>query len=281
MRFVFAILLFLCIFASFKVEGKHLELSIPVLSDAPQQHLFFHELLRTALENDGHSVTFNEVTLAQFKAIQQLKSGGIAIFWMLDTKQRNDEFICLETGLTNGLIGKRVLLIRRSEQELFKQIKNIKDLQQLDYIAGLGLNWFDVQIWEANNLPYETLSGNWEILFEMFVNNYAFDYLPRGINEITDDADKHPKLMIEQNLVFIYDLDMKFYLSREHPEFQEIIHKALIKANKDGVITSLVNKYWSKNIEKLNYDKRIKIKLDVPVIVPFKPDINGINHKAS
>ncbi|MEW6996103.1 hypothetical protein AADZ86_00145 [Colwelliaceae bacterium BS250] len=269
MHLVFPILLILYIIASFKVAGEQLELSIAVLSDAPQQNLFFHELLTTALENDGHSVKLNEVAIAHFEAAQKLKSGAISIFWMLESKQRDDEFIGIEAGLTNGLIGKRVLLIRRSEQQLFKQIRNIEDLRQLDYIAGLGKDWFDVKIWEANNLPYETLRGNWQIMFEMFANNYAFDYLPRGINEITDDADNHAELMIEQNLVFIYDLDMKFYLSLERGEYQLIIQKALTKADKDGLINALVNKHWSKNIEKLNYDKRIQIKLEVPLREPF------------
>ncbi|MCG6202311.1 hypothetical protein [Psychromonas antarctica] len=197
-----------------------------------------------------------------------MDNGIISIYWSLETKQSNKKYIPIEVGLTEGLIGKRVLLIKKGEQPLYNGVKNLQDFKKLNLVAGMGKAWFDVNIWEKNNLKYKESSGNWKSIFKMIPYGRDYNYISRGLNEVTNDAKKYPELQIENKLIFIYDRDFCFYLSKKGinagAKYQKIIDRAIKHAQKSGLIHRLVNKYWSNTLTTLNYEKRIKIHLKMP-----------------
>lgn len=187
---------------------------------------------------------------------------------MIETRERNEKYIPIKVGLTNGLIGKRVLFIKKDNQDAFDNVKNLDDFRKLNLVAGMGESWYDVKVWKENNLNYKTQSGNWKVIFKMISKGVRYDYFPRGINEILVEAKNYPYLGIEKNLVFIYDRDYIFYLSKEGKnagiKYKDIIEKSLLKAKKSGLLEKLIQKYWKDDFEKLNYDERIKLHLKTP-----------------
>jgi len=245
--------------------SQTIKLYIPIIEESPQLHLFYHELLKTAIIEAGHIPELIIKESPQKRIKKQLENGDLSIFWMFESAPRNNKYIPIKVGLTNGLIGTRILFIKRGDQAKYDQVKTLEDFRNLNLIGGMGINWFDAQIWKKNNLQYKEKEGSWKSIFKMIPRNRDYNYFARGINEIVAESKQYPQLEIEKKLVFIYDCDFIFYLSKEgaHPGYiyHEILVDALQKAKESGLIEKLVKKYWGKDFQTLNYDKRIKIYL--------------------
>lgn len=261
-----ALLLFFLLISGTYAET--VDLKIPIVEDSPKQHLFFHELLNTALIEAGHTPNLIVEELPQSRIKHYLDLGGLSIYWMIESAERNDKYLAIDTDLTNGLIGKRILFIKKEEQSLYSKVKTLDDFRNLNLIGGMGKGWFDVNVWKENNLKYMEQSGSWRSIFERLPVARDLDYFSRGINEILTEAIHHPELAIEDRLVLIYDRDFRFYLSKEGRfsgrKYQQFISSALKQAKESGLIDRLVEKHWGYDFRVLGYDDRIKIHLKTP-----------------
>ncbi len=255
-------------FVSFHAAAQKIDLVLPIYAESPSLHLFFHDLMREALEASGHEVIIRELIVPQKRAVLMLQHGGLSALWLVESKQRNEEYHAVPVGLTNGLIGKRILLIRPDEQKLFDQINDLSTLRESGFVAAMGQGWFDAQVWQLNQLAYREKSGNWKQIYDMLRLGREFDYFPRGLNEILVEARLHPELAVERKLVLIYERDFRFYLSKFGPAagsaYARVITAALEEAGKRGLIDSLVSEYWGQDFSTLGYDSRTKIYLETP-----------------
>ena len=174
------------------VYSAEIRLNMPIVSDSPKQHHFYHELLTTAIKEIGHTPILTVRDIPQLRIKQYLDLGTISIYWMLETAERNQRYIPIKIGLTNGLIG----------NPLYDKIKTLADFRALGLVGGMGLSWFDAKVWQANNLKYKEFIGNWASIFKMLARGRNFDYFARGINEISLENSQYPALHIEKNLSF-------------------------------------------------------------------------------
>ncbi len=251
-------------------EGRAdaLALKFPIIDDSPELHRYFADLLTTALKASDQEVSLTLIRAPQLRIKRMLAQGELSIFWMLATAQRNRQFIPIPVGLTNGLIGKRLFLIRPDEQYRFDAIKNLADLRASGLVAGLGQGWFDARIWQYNMLPFKAHPGNWKLIFRMLAAGRDYDYFPRGLNEILHEASHHTDLGIEKRLVLVYDRDFFFYLSQSGPyagaRYRKVIEDAMQRAIAEGLIDRLVQKYWGEDLRRLDYENRIHIVLETP-----------------
>ena len=248
--------------------AEEVSLHVPITDDSPRQYVFFHELLSTALEESGHTLKLIPEQLPQLRIKNHMDHGKISIYWALENNEADKKYIPIKVGLTEGLIGKRVLLIKKGDRSLYDGVKNLNDFKKLDLVAGMGRGWFDAQIWKENHLKYKERSGNWKSIFKMIPYGRDYNYISRGINEIIAEAKQYPDLAIEEKLVFIYDRDFRFYLSKTGKnagaKYRDVIEHAMQKAKESGLIKRLVKKYWSNAFQTLNYKSRIKIHLSMP-----------------
>lgn len=228
-------------------------------------------MLEKALKENGYSPELKVVKVPQLRAKQYLETGRLSVLWMMETAERNERFVAANVGLTNDLIGKRILLIRKTDQHLFDKVSSLEDFRALQRVAGLGERWFDVRVWKVNNLLHHENSGNWKAVFMMLAQGRDYDYFPRGGNEIVEESTAYPELTILKRLVFIYDRDFLFYLSTtgEHAGVRnrEAIESSLAKARGSGLLERLVVQYWGESLEQLGYDQRVKVHLTTPEYV--------------
>lgn len=250
------------------VYAKEIRLHVPVLSESPRLHLFFHELLESAIRETGHSVELVARELPQMRAKAELEAGRLSLYWMLETEQRNQKHIPIHVGLTNNLIGKRILLIRKKDQALFDSVKSLQDFRALGLVGGMGTDWYDARVWKANDLKYKEHSGDWRAIFRMIPLGRSYDYFSRGLTEIREEAVRYTDLAIEQTLVLEYQRDFKFYLSRQGPNAGQqhvaLLNQAMKQARASGLIDRLVKKHWADDFEALRYHARKKIMLNSP-----------------
>lgn len=258
-------LYFLLISNAYSAE---INLLIPIVQDTPKQHLFFHELIETALKDAGHKPRLVTQELPQSRIKHYMAFGEVSLFWMVESAERNKKYIPISTGLTNKLIGKRILFIKEDDQPLYDEVNNLQDFRNLGLVGVMGKNWFDVDVWKENNLKYKEEDGSWKSIFERIPYARGLDYFSRGINEILTESLEYPDLAIEQRLVLIYDRDFLFYLSKKGTHagapYKEIIEQAIKQAKNSGLIDRLIEKHWGYDFRILGLDERVKIHLKTP-----------------
>ncbi len=244
------------------------ELWVPMVTDSPDQHLYFHDILQSAFKEAGHSLTIHVVRLPQLRMHHMMDTGGISLTWMIQSQERDAAYVPIAIGLTEGLIGKRILFIKAEHQALYSGVKTLDDFRALGRVGAMGESWFDVEIWKANNLPYKTRSGNWKSIFGMVERGHLYDYFSRGANEILVESKLYPNLHVEETLVLEYNRDIYFYLSKSGAH-AGMAHESLLKtvlgrAKKTGMIKRMVEKYWGADLKQLNMKNRTRLLLKTP-----------------
>lgn len=162
--------------------------------------------LRVAVVSDGRADYFVRLLEESLKLIEQpfniqyikniparrmwwmLGRGDINLFYGIQSKDKDSskELVAVRNALTNGLIGQRVLLIRRTCTEAFAQVRSVGDLKRTGLIAGLGAGWHDAKVFKASDLPVYEHTAPWRTIYAMVAaGNRHVDYLPRGVTEVS------------------------------------------------------------------------------------------------
>ena len=245
---------------------EKITLKAAVFDDGRQN--YYHELLREALQQIGYELELEEIPNVPQKRIEVMldQEDSMLFYWFLQTKDRDERWTSIELGLTNGLIGHRILFIPKGRQSVYDHVNTLDDFKSLNFVGAFGETWYDAKVWEYNDLHYHGMKGDWQRIYNMLaLGNRGIDYFSRGFNEILGEAPLHPDLDIEQRLMLIYDRDFHFYMSKAAGEaYKEIIENALLQAKETGLMDTLMRKHWAENFERLNFDGRVKIKLETP-----------------
>ncbi|MCW8332526.1 hypothetical protein J4N42_06735 [Vibrio sp. SCSIO 43135] len=259
------LVLFSCLLVSV-AWAKPASITLTLASQQDNGHMYYHELLKEALAANGIELIIETPAehIPQKRVVKMVQNNQLSLTWLIETKQRNRQFIPINVTLTNGLIGQRVLLIPDGAQELFDEIETLEQLKASGLVAGLGKEWFDVDVWRHNGLGAYLQDGEWRELYAKLSEDGEVNYFPRGFTEIYSEARIYSHLEIEKRLLLVYERDFKFYLSREAAMHKPMIQAALKKAKKTGLMDRLIKKYWYDSFIKLDPDNRTVIFLDLP-----------------
>lgn len=262
-KYIFALGIVYLIGVSGMLQAAKLEFIIPDVGI--ESHQYFHELLAKSLEAKGEEFAITTKEMPQKRAVRMLEQGGITLFWLIQSDQRDQDYLPVKVGLTNSLIGHRILFIPKGTQAQYDGVNSLEDFRKLGKVGGFGKNWFDVRVWVHNNLPVYEKDGDWNALYKMVASQKrGVDYFSRGFNEILAESEQHPDLEIENRLMLVYNRDFLFYLSKKHGQLSEVLQKALESAKQEGLMDQLIRKYWAQDFEKLKFDQRVKIPLETP-----------------
>jgi len=172
-----------------------------------------------------------------------------------------------------GLVGYRLLLIRRSEQAKFATVRDLDDLKLFTF--GQNFTWDDVDILRANGLTVET-GDDFDGLFQM-LNRSRFDAFPRGIGEIGREFAEHqqlyPALQIEKTLVLHYPLPIYFWFSRgaEGEKLAARLEEGLRSMLADGSYDGIFWKYNRTMVKRLDLSRRRVLELNNPLLPADTP----------
>ena len=157
-----------------------------------------------------------------------------------------------------SLVGYRVFLIRREDQERFDAVRSLDDLRKFTF--GLGLGWVDVGILRANGFRVVT-GSSYEGLFEMLANA-RFDVFSRGADEVLDELgtrrQRIPELALEPGIVLYYPLPMYFWFSRtdEGGRLAARAREGMMAMIDDGTYDRIFMKYHAQEISALKLRSR-------------------------
>ena len=216
---------------------------------------YYVELLKLALaKSDGHfvAVPSNDPSTATRVLIRLARHEGVDVFWGPTTSQLEQDFRAVRVPLDKGILGWRLLLINRDDAKRFASIDSLAQLQTLR--AGQAAEWSDTQVLRDNGLSVIT-APQYRNLLTMLVAR-RFDYFPRGIVEIVDEARQHPELAIEAHLALHYPVCTYFFVAQDNEPLAKQIESGLLRARADGSFDKLFERYNAAALHLAGLDQR-------------------------
>lgn len=228
---------------------------------------YFVDLLQQSLTAAGHEVKIEILPdIPQKRLVLMLEESVLSLAWLVQSPERDATLIPVEVGITQGLIGHRILLIPKGDQYKYQRVDSLDSFRQLGLTGAFGKGWFDVDVWRHNHLKYEEQDGDWQakVYAQVAARDRGVHYFSRGFFEILEEANAHPELDIEPRLMLVYPRDFRFYLSKDAKRYKGILEASLIASEKNGLMDQLIRKHWSEAFEVLKPNERVQIPLDVP-----------------
>lgn len=198
------------------------------------------------------------------RMVNMLMDNELEVVWYATTNDLEERLQPIRICIYRGLLGYRVLMIKKGTQHKFDGIKTREDLKRVS--LGQGRFWADTNVLTANNLNVVKVL-KYEGLFHM-LDGDRFDAFPRGAHEPWSEMKRYPKLAldVEQNLLISYTNPFYFFVNKSNTELAADIEKGLRLAIEDGSFNDyFLNDPTVKDVmAKANLKNRTLIKLDNP-----------------
>ncbi|MDU0354108.1 amino acid ABC transporter substrate-binding protein [Paraglaciecola aquimarina] len=232
-----------------------------------KQTRYFTELLHLALQKSEIPFTTKAIEIPAVidsRFALMLEGGMFDVIWLHTNKEREKNLIPIRIPLFKGLIGWRVLVIRRSSESIFKRISSVNKLKKL--IAGQGHDWPDTHILRANSFNIVTSVHPSNLYGMMQIKR--LDYFPRSILEVQNELilDRNKDLMIEPSLALRYPTAFYFFVTKDNSELAKVIEIGLEKAIKDGSFDKVFYRYFAEDIQRFTFNQRKVFKITTPEI---------------
>jgi hypothetical protein len=209
----------------------------------------------------------------QSKTNEELKNNGlINVIWEASDKTMEEEFKPIRICLYKGLLGYRILIINKKNQEKFDRIKTLDELKQLTF--GQGRFWADTRILEANQFKVVKVTKYPNIFF--MVDGERFDAFPRGVLEPFSELAKRPQLSnlaVEKNLMIAYKMPYYLFVEKNNHRLADDLELGLNRAIADGSFdkTFFNDPSIQDVIEKADMKNRKIFYIDNPVLSDATP----------
>lgn len=224
------------------------------------------EILRTALERTvpefgPYELGPASTVMSKARYLTELQNGQAPnIIWSSTSQDLENQFLPIRIPLRKGLLGYRIALIAKDQQEKLDRVKTVEDLKKLT--VGQGLFWGDSLIFEAVGM--QVTRAKYANLFAM-TSLKRFDLFPRGINEVFTEYELHrkefPDLQIEKNLLIYYPWPYYFFFNKNDSVRSKRVETGLRKMMQDGSFEAIFRKYHNSAIEQADLKNRRIIRL--------------------
>lgn len=241
----------------------------------PSRQLYEQQVLQAALNAAGVKTSI-DIDERNLSISEEASVFSKQLFDVFATVQGNPKLnaenkILIAKPIMQGLLGQRLLIIRKTDSARFDAIEQIDEMKKMR--SGIPIGWADVTLFKANQ--YNTVEiGNFETIFNYLVNN-DFDYLALGANEIEQvyqQADlEELDLTIAPTLMLHYNFPVVFYVNPNNPELAKHLNTGLERIIKNGTLKAMFDQHFGHLYSRLNLADRISFELKNPLI---KSEIN-------
>lgn len=246
-------------------------------------HYFQHDsryayrtaLLQLVLEktlDEGRCVLSPQfTTVTQDRGLALLQEGRIDVVSVPTTLQRERDLRPVRFDILRGLLGYRVLLIRKQHQADFAAVQTPEELRR--FRLGFGSQWADLPLLQYNGFNV-IAAPQYESLFGMLARG-RFDAFPRGLNEAWQELSERqtdfPDLMVEPTLALNYPWPVYFFVRKDNQALAERLQRGLLKAEADGSMHQLFMRHHGHLLQQANLTKRRLFQLVNPALPPGTP----------
>jgi hypothetical protein len=267
----------LFILASYMFFGQYINLAnagtiAHVKVDSAKEQLLL-DIFKMAVSKAAPGTVFipTESLMTATRAVEELKTGGINVFWAGVTPKLEETFRPIYIPVLKGLLGHRIFIIKNGKQSLFDNINNLSDLKALK--AGQGKTWGDTKVLKDADIPTAT-TLKYNNLFRMLEGD-RFDYFPRAVHEPWSEVVSRPELnlTVEKRILLIYPFAMYFFVEKDNKRLHDIINEGLELAIKDGSFDRLFfsNQLIKDAMQNSNLKERVVIRIPNSDMSPKTP----------
>lgn len=237
------------------------------------RQVYEREVLEAALTatNTSHGKWTLEEDLTDFPRAEDEASvfrKGADIFGTVAGNQKlaNEEKILIPQPLMKGILGYRILIVRKEDAKKFAAIKSAAELKKLR--MGIPSTWADAELFRHNGYPVVE-KGNFDELFTR-LENKEFDYVTFGANEVADvfsaRAKASGRFIIEPELVVYYPFPLVFYVNPKNAPLAARVTQGLQTIAVNGELDRIFNRYYGATLAQLQLSKRTRITLENPIL---------------
>lgn len=206
----------------------------------------------------------------QERCLLQLRDGEVDLAYVPPSAERLEHFDMLRFDIHAGMLGYRLLLIRREDAARFAQVRNLEDLRQ--FRGGFVSQWSDFSRFALNGLPVVGTSRPENLL--AMLGSHRFDYYHRAVHEawpeLDANASQYPNLMVEPNLALVYQLPVYFTFNHDDWALRERFEEGLRLIQADGSFQALLFRHFGKQVlrSRLNERRLLILENDLPEDLP-------------
>ncbi|MEH6346258.1 MAG: hypothetical protein V7785_14290, partial [Bermanella sp.] len=238
----FLIFLTLLTFCNISIGSPLTVRHIKPVSSEDTRNEYFVSLLKLSLDKTKNLGSYKLAPagnkMVQRRAIANLSQGiSIDILWTMTSEEREETLLPVRIPLLKGLLGHRIFIIKKEDENRFSKIESINELKSLS--AGQGKGWPDTDILKYNGFKVVE-SPTYISLFKMLESD-RFDYFPRGVNEPWSEVMQHQdkNLVVEKTLLIQYPAPIYFFFKKSNSALASRIEKGLWLAIEDGSFDKL------------------------------------------
>jgi hypothetical protein len=245
------------------VSAETLKINI---SEADPNGPYMAAMIKLAFDHLGRKIELEPVKedMTQTRLQENTLNNKLDIMWAGTSKALEEQLEPIRIPMFKGLLGHRLLIIRKDDQAKFDKVNNIEDLRKIP--LGQGTAWTDTKILEANGLKV-VKTMKYQNLFYM-VDGGRFDGFPRAVFEPFSEVDKHSELnlAVEKRLMLVYKSDFYLFVNKRNKQLALDLELGLNRAIADGSFEKVFLSAPSvqEAITKGNLKNRIIIPLDNP-----------------
>ena len=237
----------------------------------PQQY-YPVRLLRAALDRAGPDYLLEPTAqmMRQNRAVAELQNArAIEVLWTMTSHQREQGLLPVRVPLDRGLIGWRLLLIRKSDAARFAAIRSAAELRSLQALQGH--DWPDTEILRANHYKVQT-SSDYAGMFKMLASGRV-DYFPRSVIEIWSEAEAFADqgLIVAPGLALHYPSAFYYFVNRARMRLAADIQRGLENMLADGSYERLFQDYFGETLRRSALPTRQVFELHNPLLPEATP----------
>ncbi|MBD8872302.1 hypothetical protein [Rhodanobacter sp. DHB23] len=224
-------------------------------------------VLRLALEHlhVAFSMKQSTIVLSQARTLKLLEDNQVVtVGWSVATVERDKRLLVVRVPIDRGLIGWRVLLIRRDDEKRFSDLLTASQLAHVP--MAQDQDWPDLAILHDNGFDM-TAAINYTSLFSMLKLGHV-DAVPRSVAEIGGELQSPDGagLVAETHLLLHYPSALVFFVSKSNPSLAADLQIGLQRAIADGSLQRLFELTYRQNLNALHLHDRRVIELANPLL---------------
>ncbi|EQM70093.1 transporter substrate-binding domain-containing protein [Pseudomonas tohonis] len=239
-------------------------------------------LARTA-ERYGEAsiVTSQAPDPSQERCLAMLKAGQVDLAYVPPNRERLADFRMLPVDMHQGLLGYRVLIIRKDRQADFAGVKDLDGLRRLT--GGFGSQWSDFPLFARNQLPVLGMANPGNLL--PMLEQRRFDYFHRGLSEAWAEVEANraalPDLTVEQHLALKYPMPVYFTFAKGNQLLVKRFTEGFEQIRADGSFQALFLRHHGYLIDKAKMPGRLVIELESDLPGQFPDSGDGFAEPAT
>lgn len=228
-------------------------------------------LLKAALDASGQRYELIPAgrDLVQSRLLKEIAAKRVDVYWSMTSVNREQLLQPIRIPLDKGLNGWRVMLVRKSQQDVFANIRSLEDLAR--YVLLQGHDWPDTSILKFNGLLVDT-SQHPEQLFDMLRKGRGQAF-PRAVVEINAEANAHQaEFTVDPYLALYYPSAVYFFVHKDNQPLAHAIEIGLKRLQVSGQFEQMFWQEYGAALKQLNLAGRLMLSMrnpELPLATPL------------